>query len=186
MRTYPALFIIALSVYFSGCSSAKHYKVLSFFFDGVPNPAEVAAIHKLDSISRKDSASLANALKVENLPKGSIHPPYQEKDCASCHDQSSMGKFTEMQPMLCYQCHEDFSTKYKALHGPVGGGQCTACHSPHLSENVSLLKRTNQSLCLYCHDQKQVLAFEPHQDIGDTSCTECHNPHGGDDKYILR
>lgn len=185
-RSIPALFIMVLSIYLSSCSSTNQYKFLSFFFDGVPNPDVQAAIQKRDSISRKDSTSLAENLNIDTSPKGSIHSPYQEKECATCHDQSAMGKFTELQPKLCYQCHEDFSSRYKVLHGPVGGGHCTACHNPHLSENVSLLKRTNQSLCLFCHEQKQVLALEPHQDIESTSCTECHNPHGGDDKYILR
>lgn len=185
-RSISVLFIIVLSFYLSGCSATNHYKFLSFFFDGVPNPAEQTSINNSDSISRLDSTSLAENIKIESLPTGSIHSPYQEKDCSSCHDQSSMGKFTELQPKLCYQCHEDFSSKYKVLHGPVGGGQCTTCHNPHVSENASLLKRTNQSLCFFCHDQKQVLALEPHKDIENTSCTECHNPHGGDDKFILR
>ncbi|MFZ4399136.1 MAG: cytochrome c3 family protein [Bacteroidales bacterium] len=115
-----------------------------------------------------------------------FHLPYQDKTCESCHDQNKMGKLNQEMPELCYQCHDNFSYKYKVLHGPVGGGQCTACHSPHSSVNSNLLLRKGQELCLYCHISKQIMETETHRDIGETDCTDCHNPHGGEDRYVLR
>jgi predicted CXXCH cytochrome family protein len=185
-RNLSFLFIGILAIYLSGCSSAKNYKVLSFFFDGVPLPVLANSDMPSDSLSRTDSTAILQAPVAAAAPQTYFHPPYQEKDCASCHDQVNKGQLTSPQPGLCYQCHEDFNTKYKVLHGPVGGGQCTACHNPHMSGNEHLLTRTSQALCLYCHQQEQVAKVESHHDIGDTNCTDCHNPHGGEDKYSLR
>jgi predicted CXXCH cytochrome family protein len=175
-----------LLIYLSGCTSTHSYKTLSFFFDGVPNPQEKISIHKLDSLTKADSTVLKENLIVEAKPLMNFHSPYQSKECASCHDQSTMGKFTMPQPELCYQCHDNFKNAYKVLHGPVGGGQCTECHNPHQSLNENLLTRTNQAICTYCHDLEQLIKLEVHRKIKDVSCLECHNPHGGENKNILR
>ncbi|NOX85830.1 MAG: hypothetical protein GXO86_07695 [Chlorobi bacterium] len=114
-----------------------------------------------------------------------FHPPYQEKECANCHNQGQMGKLLEPLPGLCYQCHESFGDQYQVLHGPVDAGFCTQCHNPHMSKNKFLLIRTGQNLCLNCHLSKDVFKNEAHSDIEDADCTECHNPHGGEDRFIL-
>lgn len=185
-KILPSLLVVIILIYLSGCSTTHNYKALSFFFDGVPDPAAETAIQSNDSLNRMDTAAFAQGIMSKTFPQMHLHSPYQDKQCASCHDQGQMGKLLESLPKLCYVCHEDFSNKYKVLHGPVGGGQCTMCHSPHMSVNEHLLTRTKQSICLFCHNSEQVMATEAHQDIKDTNCTECHNPHGGDDKYILR
>lgn len=182
----PFLSMAVFLIYLSGCSTTHNYKALSFFFDGVPNPDKETTIQSGDSLSRTDSMAIAQNLVLNAPPQMQFHPPYQDKECGTCHDQSNMGKFVESQPDLCYECHEDFSKKYKVLHGPVAGGQCTMCHNPHSSVNENLLTRTNQSLCLYCHESKQVMEAEQHLDIKDVNCTECHNPHGGEDRNVLR
>lgn len=185
-KVLSCLITVILLICLFGCSSTHRYKTLSFFFDGVPKPDNEIAVHKLDSLTIADSTVIAQNSTPVTKPLINFHPPYKEKECASCHDQSSMGKLNKTQPELCYQCHDDFSTKYKKLHGPVAGGQCTMCHSPHMSKNENLLLRIGQDLCFHCHNSEQILAEEQHKDIQDASCTECHNPHGGDDKNILR
>jgi predicted CXXCH cytochrome family protein len=182
----PCIIMGILLILQSGCSSTQNYKTLTFFFDGVPEPEIELTGQKLDSLARADSTALAQNMVSAQKPLMYYHSPYQEKDCASCHDKSTMGKFTNPQPELCYQCHDDFKNTYKVLHGPVAGGQCTACHNPHQSENENLLTRTGQSLCLYCHESNLVMALEEHKEIQDANCTDCHNPHGGENKYNLR
>jgi predicted CXXCH cytochrome family protein len=182
----PFQFFVLFLVFLSGCSATKNYKVLSFFFDGIPAPESVSTLAANDSIIKSDTNVLANILAVNSQPKMLFHSPYQDKQCGICHDQSTMGKLLKSQPELCYQCHEDFSTTLKVLHGPVGGGQCNMCHNPHMSMNKHLLIRVNQSLCLLCHDQKQVRETAVHKEINDAECTSCHNPHGGNDRYALR
>lgn len=180
-----ALILVSILFYFSGCSTTHNYKVLSFFFDGVPDPAKVTADISNDSLNIPDSSIVANNT-MRNAITQVVHSPYQDRQCNSCHDQSRMGKLLKSPPKLCYQCHADFSSKYNVLHGPVGGGQCTQCHSPHSSSNSNLLIRTGQSLCQYCHDSKQLMETTPHKDIQDASCTECHDPHGGVDRNFLK
>jgi predicted CXXCH cytochrome family protein len=180
------LFVLMLVMVFqSGCSSTNHYKILSFFFDGVPDPS-AGDLQKGDSIKAVDTTSFAQNAVNRPVDMTHLHPPYKDKQCSTCHDQGSMGKLRVAQPGLCYQCHDDFANRFKVLHGPVGGGQCTMCHSPHMSVNEAFAIRTGQDLCLHCHETDQVMANESHRDIGDTGCTKCHNPHGGNDSNLLR
>ena len=179
------IFIGLVFIYLSGCSPTHHYKTLSFFFDGVPDPSKTALNQGVDTLSKKDSSSIAQNSKVK-ISEESIHPPYQNQECGSCHNSTQMGKLNRILPDMCYQCHEDFSKKYKVLHAPLYGGYCTACHDPHSSSHEKLLTRKGQQLCLYCHNITQVMKAEVHQDIKDANCTDCHNPHGGEDRYVLR
>jgi predicted CXXCH cytochrome family protein len=173
-------------VYFSACSTSKNYKILSFFFDGVPSPVSENAVLAADTVSIPVSADQNQVLAQNEIPKIKPHPPYHDRQCGSCHDQSTMGKLLKPLPDLCYQCHEDFGSKYKVVHGPIGGGQCNMCHSPHMSANQHLLTRTEQPLCLFCHDPKQIWDEVYHAEKRDVDCIVCHNPHGGEDRNLLR
>ena len=174
-----------LLVGFGGCSNAHNHKTLAFFFDGVPSGEQPVPIN-LDSIRKADSAYRKKNLAKADKPTIYYHKPFKEKKCGNCHDQGVMGKFLKPQPSLCYQCHDDFGRRYKALHGPVGGGYCTACHDPHTAHTAKLLKRPGQQLCIHCHNSALVLKNEAHQAIADTSCTDCHNPHGGNDRTFMK
>jgi len=175
-------FTILILLFIIACSPNK--KILSIFFDGVPDSTQVANKSKIQE-NKIDSNDIKNNLLANNKELLFVHTPYKEKNCDNCHVKSSMGKFVEEQPELCYQCHEDFKTKYSYLHGPVAGGYCTKCHSPHSSKYEKMILRKGQNLCTYCHNIEMVLKNENHSGIGETNCTECHNPHGGTDKYIL-
>jgi len=185
----PGSIIILISVvgYFMGCSPIPRHKTLSFFFDGVPNPADTQNLSKTDS-ARLNSKFNGGAPipNREEISKLVYHLPYKEQQCSACHDQGGMKVKNNGKAALCIQCHEDFGHKFKVLHGPVGGGYCTSCHAPHLSENRFLLKRNGQELCLYCHASAQIMKVEVHREIGDANCTECHNPHGGDDRTFMK
>lgn len=177
------IYIIIIVFFVISCSPNK--KILHFFFDGVPDSTQIAKNEMIKS-AKIDSSSVQNNLLAKNNTAQSFsHLPYKEGNCENCHDKSSMGKFVEEQPELCYQCHENFKTKFAFIHGPVSGGFCTACHSPHSAKYDKMILRDGQKLCTMCHDIELVLKNENHSGIGDTKCTECHNPHGGTDKYIL-
>lgn len=184
-KKFVSLLLFVMLLFQLGCSPANRIRVLSFFFDGVTDPSEkVAAVN--DSLNSADTTSMAQNLAAEVAVQTHFHPPYRDKQCNTCHDQSSMGKLKLLQPDLCYQCHDNFSLQYKVLHGPVGGGQCNMCHSPHMSENPALTIRVGQDLCLYCHESSSILKTVPHQNTGESDCTVCHNPHGGTDNKLLR
>jgi predicted CXXCH cytochrome family protein len=164
-----------------GCSP----RVRSIFFDGVPVPDETAARTKNDTLSHIDSARVNEVAAKMQAVQYDFHPPYQGKKCNLCHDPGGAGKLIKPQPGLCYECHDDFTTTFKFIHGPVGGGFCTTCHNPHMTELKKLVTRKGQELCLNCHDQGSVLKQEAHRNIGKDDCTGCHNPHGGNKKYFL-
>ena len=182
---FSSVFIILL-VNVLGCSPASKHKTLALFFDGVPDPLENQTTNIPDSAGQPSKFTGKNKIPDRaEIASSVFHPPYRQKKCGVCHDQGAMGKLKNIQTVVCYQCHEDFSEKYKKVHGPVGGGYCTACHSPHMSDNQFLLKRSSQQVCLFCHDSGKVLGNLAHKEIANTNCTECHNPHGGDDRLML-
>lgn len=182
---FKCMILFGIISFLIACSPKSNYKVLSAIFDGVSDPFLIDSLRIADSISKIDSASFQQNSETNLKPQFVFHPPYKEKECATCHDQNVMGKLLQPEPGLCYQCHDNFAQKYKFIHGPVSGGFCTECHSPHMAENEKLLLRTGQELCLHCHQSEQVLKNEAHSGIEDTNCTDCHNPHGGYDKYFL-
>ncbi|MBI5540052.1 MAG: hypothetical protein HY951_08340 [Bacteroidia bacterium] len=182
IKKHNFIFLVILVLFFVACSPTTTYKVMSTLFDGVPDPNAKPLIEVKDSI-KNDSLALLEAANIQTTGSSVVHEPYKSNDCSNCHNDGSL---TMQQPELCYQCHENFNTKYKYLHGPVVSGGCTACHNPHMSDYKKLVLREGQQLCYYCHDSKDVLKNEAHADLGETNCTECHNPHGGEDKYIFK
>jgi predicted CXXCH cytochrome family protein len=178
------LFVLIIAGIIS-CAPTRRKKVLSFFFDGVPAgtiDTVTAGLPAADIQAVTDSTLVA-----EGAPKDEIfyHYPYKEQYCSSCHNENSAGEMVDEEPALCYSCHEDFSQSLKYLHGPVSGGFCTECHSPHMAKNEKLLIRTGQQLCLYCHDSASLKENNNHDNLGEMLCTECHRPHGGEDRYMF-
>lgn len=165
----------------TSCSSAEGKKVLSFFIDGIEDSTGVESRDTVITVKEKnkDRATI-NVFETTNF-----HEPYKGKQCDICHQATGSNKLTDPQPILCYNCHDDFSTKYSFLHGPVASGYCTNCHHPHMSKNKKLLKRTGQKICLECHELNDILKNEIHSSIENTDCTDCHNPHGGEDKFLM-
>jgi predicted CXXCH cytochrome family protein len=177
----PGFCFFSLILLFSACS----YKTLSIFFDGVPNPQDPLIIASDYNSNPYESARIDEVHALKAGPEMNYHMPYLDKACTACHDENKFGKFVLPEPDLCYQCHDDFSTTYAVLHVPVEMGECTSCHSPHMSENRKLLVKTGQQLCLSCHDKGDVMKMESHEGIGDSDCIECHNPHGSSESNLL-
>ncbi len=187
IKLYKILILLVFIVSWIGCIPYNKYKVLSFFFDGVPDPNK---IHKssTDSLSLtviKNQKEYSSLYKNVRRVQFNIHPVYREKACNKCHDRNKKSKLLQAQPTLCYSCHDNLKTKYSILHGPVQAGFCTSCHSPHLSKNKKLLIVKEDELCIYCHTFTDIIRNEAHEDIQKTDCLQCHNPHGGDDTYLL-
>lgn len=145
--------------------------MLSFFFDGVPNPDEKKAeVGKIDE--RKAQASIYRE-----------HGPYAAKQCGGCHDRGS-NRLVVPKQELCFQCHTlDIRKKY--IHGPLASGGCTVCHQPHGSNYAFLLVAEPKEFCLYCHAKEDVARNPVHSDM-DMQCTMCHDAHGSNERYLLR
>ena len=178
-----AFFVLIILLFFLlGCSP----KIRSFFFDGVPSAADTIKFVRVDSLNHPDTIKNTEITAIVNKQHIYYHPPYQNKKCKICHDPSSPVKLLQDQTELCSNCHDNYNSEYRFVHGPVGGGFCTSCHSPHQSENEKLLLRTGQDLCLFCHDSRDILKNSAHKEIGIRDCQECHNPHGSDIRYFLK
>jgi predicted CXXCH cytochrome family protein len=101
-----------------------------------------------------------NAKMNEILGRKRVHWPVVDRmSCQNCHNPHASREpdlLKEPQIVLCGECHRDTIVrldKSAAKHKPAVEGECTKCHLPHSSNNVSLLDNTNvNNLCGTCHD----------------------------------
>ena len=173
-------FILFTAVLTTGCTPEKRYQVISFFFDGVPDPNKKN--EEGQEIAQTDTSQRANVITKQ---ESYLHKPFQEEKCKSCHEEGFSNALKKQIPDLCYSCHENFASKFNSLHGPVASGACQQCHDPHESRYEKLLIRTSRDICFNCHESGMVLKNPIHEKIGDQNCTECHNPHGGGNNGFL-
>lgn len=166
----------------AACSETTRYQVLSFFFDGVPEPGA-----NREGLARPQPGSLAET-EGSGVPRRRFiykHPPYGDKRCKDCH---TGGGYLIKSPEegLCQMCHPDVPGDVAYLHGPLAVNACLACHESHQSDHPWLLLDDPRDICFRCHEFAD-LSTGLHHDATDTvTCVECHDPHGGRDKYFLR
>jgi len=169
----------------AGCTPERRYRVLSFFFDGVPDP--------------NAPAQLSGAVDDEGNPIGPggtavprlsvvLHKPYADNQCQSCHEgaSGSFESFQPLEPSICLKCHQDTPTQYPVMHGPVAAVECLWCHTPHESSIAGLLKQAAPAVCTQCHDRELLSAQPPEHFMPDKSCLSCHVAHGGQKHGLLR
>lgn len=81
------------------------------------------------------------------------------------------------------ECHATVA-KQAYLHGPIGVGDCAACHSPHEGKGTpTQLRAKGAALCYRCHEPYPTTSRHSALDKG---CTHCHAPHGGSRAHFLR
>jgi predicted CXXCH cytochrome family protein len=169
----------AVAALSAGCSTAKHHRVLSFFFDGVPEPE--AAVSATPEVQ---------AAVGRQLVRPGEHGPFAAKLCDSCHDSQATNALVAPVEQLCVRCHELGEAK-AYVHGPLASGGCTVCHDPHRSANRFLLVSASDGFCLSCHD-RAALSVAPGPDGVDAhageaaNCTDCHEAHMSDRRHLLR
>jgi predicted CXXCH cytochrome family protein len=126
-------------------------------------------------------------------------------DCAGCHDPHAAdypALLTAKDNAVCYKCHDaaiGAAYAIKPTYDPSAHGTakllCIRCHTPHGSNYIPLLRKTNPQLCLDCHgpvvDGPNKHPFRPN--VWDvvakkplTCTTTCHNPHGTDQNFMLQ
>ncbi len=93
------------------------------------------------------------------------------------------------QKAACLPCHKEMAKELEATvtHEPAAKGQCTACHSPHVSRFSGLLRERPGPLCIQCHEPvAEELALDVvHQPVEEGRCVDCHAPHGGPHDKLL-
>jgi len=90
------------------------------------------------------------------------------------------------EPKTCRtaECHTGFSKK-KHLHGPVGLGDCDACHeSTDPKKHSYKMAESGRKLCESCH-LEQAAKKHVHKPLKDGDCMQCHDPHASNNKKFL-
>lgn len=117
-----------------------------------------------------------------------VHAKEVEARCAACHkmDEAQHLDGGSLLGSECLACHPVDSRR--TVHGPVGQGQCVACHDP-ASEPRYQVRWPMQETCFKCHvDIKALMndkAFR-HGPAAAGRCTTCHDPHGSENLFWLK
>jgi len=167
----------------AGCgTSRERYRVLSFFFDGVPDP------DKPPEGERGVATQPAGPGQAARAPGPVIaHPPYAQGKCEACHGKPGTAEFTlNITTAACRQCHQKVPRQYAMMHGPVAAEACLWCHTPHESTVPGLLRAPSPDLCLQCHDRDLLPARIAEHRMATSSCLDCHVGHGSTQRYLLR
>lgn len=191
----------------TGCNPVTRYKVLTFFFTGVPPMGEE---EKDEEETQVVVARVEKKRSVVVQATRYTHGPYASNQCFLCHETSASGGFRGfgkkqeaakagagqvsgklVAPVgeLCAGCHESKSvaSAYQAglwVHGPVSTGYCVLCHGPHAGPEPYMLLKKADALCTECHAEGLVSKRAEHQEMRD--CLKCHNAHLGRDSRLLR
>ena len=177
MKRWMAVGCISVVAAFStGCNPTSRYKVLSFFFDGVPPPAA-------PQVSGEGPPSEPVPARLEAV-RYREHGPYAAKLCNACHDSSAFNTLVAPPEQLCLRCHSIALNK-KYLHGPLASGGCLACHDPHSSQYQYLLVSAPSTVCFYCHDRAAITRRPVHAAVEGQPCTNCHEAHASDNRFLL-
>ncbi|MGB7218739.1 MAG: DmsE family decaheme c-type cytochrome [Vicinamibacterales bacterium] len=125
--------------------------------------------------------------------RGSAHDS-RNLSCVTCHSIHSP-KLEKAQlkavsiTATCAACHKTQVAKLQRFgHMPVREGkmECSACHNPHGSTNVRLLKIGNwvNETCVSCHTEKRGPFLWDHVPVRE-ACNTCHDPHGSNNERML-
>jgi DmsE family decaheme c-type cytochrome len=125
--------------------------------------------------------------------QGSMHDA-RNVSCTTCHSvhnpKSEKAQLKAANTVdTCATCHKTEAMKVKrAGHMPVREGKmdCTACHNPHGSTSVRLLKVGNwvNETCVSCHTEKRGPYLWDHAPVRE-ACNTCHDPHGSNNERML-
>jgi predicted CXXCH cytochrome family protein len=159
----------------------KNYSLLSFFFDGVPEPGAGPGVRTAGSPEAPGVMAVVSA-----------HTAFTQERCHECHGETAAfglvaTGFGGLDSQSCLPCHPDDLESDLWIHGPVAQGECLWCHRPHESAYAYLLVKASPDLCLDCHRFELTGRRQPpeHADL-DRDCLDCHLGHRGEDRYLLR
>lgn len=124
------------------------------------------------------------------LAGGSVHPPFAERSCKTCHEGKASRLVANGTKDLCFACHGGIRQRIETAatqHPALEVAECTECHTPHASKQARLLRFPAGRECTSCHADKTAGEGEfAHGATIAIGCRGCHEPHGGDRPRLLR
>jgi len=186
----PAWVCLMVVLAGAACSEPTRYRVLTFFFDGVPKPGQTPP----KGYVAPNPPELEDLRPSTEEPTGKgrtmyAHAPYRENRCGSCHNATTGELSRPPTQGLCTACHRELTAALRYVHGPVAVNECLLCHHAHGSAYPRLLLAEATALCLRCHERGDLTSGDHHAEVESASgdkCVECHNPHGGGDAFFLK
>ncbi len=172
MRPRQVVFLGCVAVL--GCSASVRDRLNAFFFE-VPPSATEGATQPPSKPPEPEPPPAVGAAPVRFL---SVHRPFQQRACQSCHDAAQKMAVRVDLADSCRGCHGRYFGP-EVGHAPVSNGQCGDCHDMHRSVNDHLLKLPVLGTCVECHDAPEDLSPAAHQRPNVERCTSCHDPHFG-------
>ncbi len=137
---------------------------------------------------------LADGCHGDYMNAENVHPAIED-GCETCHDQNYDNhpkrkgdefKLTEDVSKLCFECHDEPDEKM-TVHDAYSSGECISCHSPHSSDNPSLLLSENVGeLCAECHEVEDSERMVKHGPAVSGQCNVCHEPHQSVNAQLLK
>ncbi|OFW05242.1 MAG: hypothetical protein A3I61_10835 [Acidobacteria bacterium RIFCSPLOWO2_02_FULL_68_18] len=172
-----------------GCESC-HGPGAAHAKDG--DPALIRSFSQMPPAEVSESCMTCHNRAEHALWDGSQHDQ-RNLTCTTCHSvhapQGEGQIKARTQIALCSQCHRNVTNRqHRFNHMPVreAAMTCTACHNPHGSTNVRLLRTgtTVDELCTSCHADKRGPYLWEHAPVSE-SCVTCHEPHGSNNQRML-
>lgn len=174
----------------AACSENARGRLARVFFD-VPSAAtDEAGAAAFTSVGverrvRRPTHGLSQAW-VSPASFASKHPPFLQRHCATCHDESRAQQPRTNYLDVCRECHADVFVATPFSHGPFAAGACHQCHRPHASQFEILFVRPEPALCTDCHEMAHKPICSGRRAGVAAPCTACHEPHGADNANFLR
>lgn len=186
LRALP-LWGVALIV---ACSQTTRYRVLNFFFDGVPPPGAASSSGAAEARARDaDRAPAAPAARQDRTDRGVVvyaHPPYRNNRCGTCHNPQDGQLYKTAREGLCLPCHASLTREPAYVHGPAAVNACLFCHHHHSAPYPKVLLYDATQTCLRCHDAADLTEGQHHATAKEESCVACHDPHGGNNRFFIK
>jgi predicted CXXCH cytochrome family protein len=129
-----------------------------------------------------------------------LHGALTKGRCTGCHSPhgSNESRLLRRKPdPLCAECHPEVlkapdGKPWKYFHGPVGTGNCTACHDlghRHAALDDKFLKAKGSKVCALCHATGPEHVKENYRakmrEV-QNECLVCHSPHGAGSKLLMQ
>ena len=163
-----------------GCSQGARERLKHWFFE-VPEETKTQVIAHEPALQENGVPRLV----VAESKYKSLHPPYVDRQCGSCHDAVNRMRARADLIDSCRSCHARYFGD-EVGHFPVAQSECAACHDMHRSEHPALLKMSIYETCIECHDEAEDLSEEAHGGKGAENCIACHDAHFGTGKLLKK